>query len=178
MNQPSGQPAHSTRRLGIGMIAAAWVVLLGLLTLLFGDWLESQQNPNSNVQGRVLESGVREVVLRRNRSGHYVATGRINGQPVRFLLDTGATTVSVPAGLAGPLGLNRGRAQLANTANGVVTTYATRLESVALGELRVENVRANINPGMRGNEILLGMSFLKQLEFTQRGDTLTIRQYP
>ena len=47
-----------------------------------------------------------------------------------------------------------------------------------LGELSVDNVRANINPGMRGNEILLGMSFLKQLEFTQRGDTLTIRQYP
>ncbi len=178
MNQPSGQPGHPTRRLGIGMIAAAWVLLLGLLTLLFGDWLETQQNPNRDVQGRVLESGVREVVLRRNRSGHYVATGRINGKPVQFLLDTGATTVSVPAGLAGALGLVRGRAQLANTANGVVTTYATRLESVQLGELRVDNVRANINPGMRGNEILLGMSFLKQLEFTQRGDTLTIRQYP
>ena len=160
------------------MIAAAWVILLGLLTLLFSDWLETQQNPNREVQGRVLEGGVREVVLQRNRSGHYVAIGRINGQPVRFLLDTGATTVSVPAGLAGTLSLRRGPPQLAQTANGVVTTYATRLENVELGELSVDNVRASINPGMHGNDVLLGMSFLKQLEFTQRGDTLTLRQYP
>ncbi len=172
------QPVQSTKRLGFGMIVVAWVILLGLLTLLFGNVLETQQNPNREVQGRVLESGVREVMLRRNRSGHYVANGRINGQPVRFLLDTGATTVSVPAGLAKPLGLDRGRPQLANTANGVVTTYATRLDNVQLGELSVDNVRANINPGMRGDEILLGMSFLKHLEFTQRGDTLTIRQHP
>ncbi len=160
------------------MIAAAWVVFLGLLTLFFGDWLETQHNPNREVQGQVLESGVREVVLQRNRGGHYVATGRINGRPVRFLLDTGATTVSVPAGLARHLDLERGAPQLARTANGVVTTYATRLHSVELGEIEVNSVRANINPGMRGEEILLGMSFLKQLEFTQRGNTLTIRQYP
>ncbi|MDJ0861725.1 MAG: TIGR02281 family clan AA aspartic protease [Gammaproteobacteria bacterium] len=172
------QPHHSSKRLGFGMIVAAWVVLLGLLTVLFGNVLETQQNPNRQVQGRVLDNGIREVVLQRNRSGHYVANGRINGQPVRFLLDTGATTVSIPAGLAGSIGLERGRPQLAQTANGVVTTYATRLDSVELGELSVDNVRANINPGMRGGEVLLGMSFLKQLEFTQRGDTLTIRQYP
>ena len=172
------QPAHSSKRLGFGMIAAAWIILLGLLTLLFGDVLETQQNPNREVQGRVLDSGVREVMLRRNRSGHYVANGRINGQPVRFLLDTGATTVSVPARLAKRLGLDRGRPELANTANGVVTTYATRLDNVQLGELSIGNVRASINPGMRGDDVLLGMSFLKQLEFTQRGETLTIRQYP
>ncbi len=172
------QPAQSSKRLGFGMIAAAWVILLGLLTLLFGDVLEKQQNPNQEVQGRVLESGIREARLQRNRSGHYVASGLINGRPVRFLLDTGATTVSVPAGLAEHLGLVRGRPQLASTANGVVTTYTTRLKNVRLGELSVDNVRANINPGMRGEDVLLGMSFLKQLEFTQRGAILTIRQYP
>ena len=172
------RPVQSSKRLGFGMIAAAWVILLGLLTLLFGDVLENQQNPNREVEGRVLESGVREVRLQRNRSGHYVATGLINGRRVRFLLDTGATTVSVPARLAERLELERGRPQLASTANGVVTTYTTRLENVRLGELSVDNVRANINPGMRGEDVLLGMSFLKHLEFTQRGDILTIRQYP
>jgi aspartyl protease family protein len=41
----------------------------------------------------------------------------------------------------------------------------------------LQQVRASINPNMQGNEVLLGMSFLKHLEFTQRGDSLTLRQY-
>ena len=120
--------------------------------------------------------GVREVVLRQNRAGHYVASGGINGQPVTFLLDTGATSVSIPASVAGRLGLKRGAAMRAHTANGTVTTYATRLDEVRLGNISLENVRADINPHMLGDEVLLGMSFLRKLEFTQRDRELTIRQ--
>jgi aspartyl protease family protein len=162
----------------MGMIAAAWLVLLLLLAVLFGDRLQELRNPNQQVQSTVLTGGVREVTLRRNRAGHYVATGLINGKPVEFLLDTGATTVSVPEGLARHLGLSRGPPMRAATANGVITTYATRLGSVTLGDIEVGNVGADINPHMGGNAVLLGMSFLKNLEFTQRGNTLTLRQYP
>ena len=48
----------------------------------------------------------------------------------------------------------------------------------ASGDISLQNVRATINPGYKSNQILLGMSFLKHLEFSQRGDTLTLRQYP
>ena len=167
---------QSHRRLGVGMLIFAWLILLGLLTLYFGGLLDRQHNPNQDVAGRVLADGVREVVLHENRRGHYVATGRINRQPVSFLLDTGATTVSVPAGLARRLGLPSGAPTPVQTANGVVTAYATRLERVELGEIALTDVRAHINPGMGGEDVLLGMSFLRQLDLTQRDGTLTLRQ--
>jgi len=114
--------------------------------------------------------------LQRNRFNHYVASGLINNTPVVFLLDTGATDVAVPAGLAERLGLKAGVARNAITANGIVQVYDTRIESLQLGSIQLENVRASINPGMSGNEILLGMSALKDLEFSQSGSTLTLKQ--
>ncbi len=158
------------------MTVLAWIVLLGLLAAFFGGWMEKLNNPNQQVRTEVRADGVREVVLRQNRAGHYVATGAINGHRVTFLLDTGATSVSVPASVASRLGLKRGSPLRANTANGVVTTYFTRLDKVRLGEIELDNVRADINPHMRGEDVLLGMSFLRKLEFTQRNRELTIRQ--
>lgn len=158
------------------MTVLAWLVVLGLLSAFFGGWMEKLDNPNQKVVSALHADGVREVVLQQNRAGHYVANGAINGHRVTFLLDTGATSVSVPASIAGPLGLKRGAPLRANTANGTVTTYATRLDEVRLGNISIENVRADINPHMQGTEVLLGMSFLRKLEFTQRGRELTIRQ--
>jgi aspartyl protease family protein len=106
--------------------------------------------------------------------GHYVASGTLNGEPVVFLIDTGATNVAVPARLAKALKLKRGAAMRSQTANGAVTTYQTRIDEVRLGSIVMHNVRASINPGMDGNEVLLGMSFLRHLELRQRGRTLTL----
>lgn len=158
------------------MTVLAWIVVLGLLSALFSGWMEKLNNPNQQVTTVMRTDGVREVVLQQNRAGHYVASGAINGNPVTFLLDTGATSVSVPASVADRLGLERGVRLRANTANGVITTYATRLDRVRLGDIELNNVRADINPHMRGDDVLLGMSFLRQLEFTQRDRELTIRQ--
>ena len=169
-------PASNSGRIGVLMTVLAWIVVLGLLSAFFSGWMEKLDNPNQQVRTQLSADGVREVVLRQNRAGHYVANGAINGQPVTFLLDTGATMVSVPAGVAARLGLKRGVALRANTANGVITTYSTRLDRVRLGDIELNNVRADINPRMQGNEVLLGMSFLRKLEFTQRGRELTLRQ--
>ena len=116
-----------------------------------------------------------QVTLQRNRAGHYLAGGQINGQPVVFLLDTGATDVAVPETLANRLGLERKYRSVSRTANGNVTIWSTRLDSVNLGGILRRNVRASILPNMAGNEVLLGMSFLKHLELVQRGDALTLR---
>ncbi|TQV79471.1 TIGR02281 family clan AA aspartic protease [Exilibacterium tricleocarpae] len=164
------------KSMGKGMLIVAWVIALGLLTTFFAGWEGRQYNPNTNIQGQV-QSNVREVVLESNRQHHYVATGLINGEEVVFLLDTGASDVVVPAQLAGKLGLKRGNAGYAQTANGIVQVFRTQLDTLDLGVIHLKDVRASINPGMSGNEVLLGMSALRHVEFTQRGTRLTLRQY-
>lgn len=168
----------STHRFGATMMTLAWVLALALLTALFSGLWENQQNPNQRVASSIDTQGIREVVLKQNRSGHYVAPGMINGHPVRFLVDTGATTIAVPEGLARRLDLRRGSTRYVQTANGLAKTYATDLAQVELGNIVMHQVPALINPYMHGNDVLLGMSFLKRVEFSQRGETLTLRQYP
>lgn len=153
------------------MALVASLLVLGMFYLYFENSLQARNNPNSQLQ---IAPGT-ELVLKRSGDGHYVFPGTVNGRPVTFLLDTGATLVSVPAHLAGELGLRAGAPQQSITANGTVTTRATRLESLAFGPFDLRGVPASLNPGMWDNQILMGMSVLKHLEFTQRGDTLILR---
>lgn len=164
-----------TRTMGRGMLVIFWLLVLGLLTWGFGNWEHQQINPNSNPISSE-NAQYREVILDSNRQHHYVANGQINGQSVTFLLDTGATDVVIPAKLANELGLKRGRAATAYTANGSVRVYATELDNLQLGSIRLRNVRASINPGMDGDGVLLGMSALRSIEFQQRNGQLILRQ--
>lgn len=174
MSADPNQSSSQSSFFGRGMFIAAWVVLLLLLSLVFDDKLLEQFNPNQTPESRTVSNRT-EVILKRNRQGHYVTSGIINGQPVTFLVDTGATDVSVPAHLANFLNLEAGRPLRSRTANGTITVYDTNIAELAIADIVVRNVDGNLNPGMQGDEILLGMSVLKQLEFTQRGDTLILR---
>lgn len=169
------QPEEQQRRIGKFMVGAMWLLLLGLLTVFFNDVLEKQYNPNQQIAS-VHRDGMAEIVLERNKYGHYVASGMINQQPVVFMLDTGATDISIPAKVARRLGLEAGRPLTYQTANGPAINYATQLESVSLGNITLQNLPASINPNVDHDDVLLGMSFLKHLEFTQKGNTLTLRQ--
>ncbi len=162
------------RRIGRGMIVLAWLAALAVLWLFFDDALDRRENPNRNLS---VQGDSSELVLTRNRAGHYVAPGTINGQPVVFLLDTGATQVSVPAHLGPNLGLTPGAPMQVMTANGAVTVRATTIDELGLGPFRIHNVRSHLNPGFRDEQVLLGMSVLKHLEFTQRGNTLILRPH-
>jgi len=175
MNKPDDKAA-SPQGIGRGMVIAAWILLLVLLTLFFNDRLERQKNPNRQLATATTDGGP-EVRVQRNRFGHYVATGSINGEPVEFMLDTGASDVSIPEELADRLGLQRGRAMKYHTANGTITAWQTMADEIQLGPLRLGPVRASINPHDRSSAVLLGMSFLKQLDFSQQGNTLTLK-YP
>ncbi len=167
---------NSTQRMGRIMVYTAWMLVLALLTLFFSDLLEQQHNPNRGLIAKSDGKPVTQVVLQRNRAGHYVANGRINGKVVRFLVDTGATDVAIPAALAQRLNLKKGRKGISRTANGDTITYRTVLDSVDLGGLIQYDVRASILPGMMGDEVLLGMSYLKHLEIIQRGGELKLRR--
>jgi aspartyl protease family protein len=177
MDVGPGAGNSGTRQFGRGMIVAAWLLVLALLTFTFNSYLERRENPNRNPDARVSETGVNEVILKRNPSGHYVAGGEINGSRVTFLLDTGATDVAISEDLANRLQLRKGAARLSRTANGTVRSWNTVLDDVKLGSIRLKHVSASILPTMRAGEVLLGMSFLKQLELLQRGNLLTLKQY-
>lgn len=169
---------QDTRRLGQGMVAAAFVLAIILLTWFFSGVEERSRNPNSNPSWALAEGGAIAVVLERNRAGHYVMTGSINGVETEFLLDTGATDVVIPAALADAAGLQARQSGQAMTANGLVTVYGTRIDNLALGPITLRDVRASINPAMHDSMVLLGMSALRQVEFSQRGAELTLRYHP
>ncbi|MBL1143131.1 MAG: TIGR02281 family clan AA aspartic protease [Proteobacteria bacterium] len=164
------------KRIGNWMVVLGWILAMGLLSMYFSKYLDKQNNPNQNLAFN--QTGIdKEVELQRNRYGHYVANGTINNQPVVFMLDTGATSISIPEKIAQRLNLKAGLKMIVDTANGEIDVYATTLDRVGLGPIVLSNINANINPYFEGDEILLGMSFLKHLHFSQEGDKLLIRQY-
>jgi aspartyl protease family protein len=158
------------------MFGLFWVTALVLLTLYFSGLLDQRHNPNQQLTGSVSAAGKQEVVLERNAYGHYVAIGSINGQPVEFLVDTGATYLGIPAAVARRLGLRGGAESSSQTAGGIVRSYLVTLDSVSLGGIQQRGVTASVIPDMPGEGVLLGMSFLKNLEIVQSGNTMTLRR--
>lgn len=172
-DDPSARQGYRGQ-LGRWMIVGAWLLLLVLLSVFFSQWLERQANPNQQLRAVIDQGGASAVVLKRNRAGHYLAPGDINGVAVTFLLDTGATYVAVPQSVADKAGLKRGPVTQSMTANGVASSWLTEIDEVRLGPIVLRGVRATILPGMPGDEVLLGMSFLKHLKLEQQGDSLRI----
>ncbi len=160
----------SNSRLGRRMLWLAAFGLLGALYLFF-----SMLDQGGGMVSSVDSSGAAMVVLEQDRSGHYVAKGEINGQEVRFLVDTGATDVALPESVARALGLQFGPKVQVMTAAGPATAWLTRLDEVAVGGIRRRNVRASITAG-EFDGILLGMSFLKHYSLQQEDGKLVISQ--
>lgn len=176
--QPKSNPKTPQDKIGgmgKGMIIIAWILAIGLATWMFADIEEQQNNPNRSPSSLTGDGEIR-VELLRNRYGHYVTNGKVDGQDVIFMLDTGATNIAIPGALEKYLNLTRGRGYQVNTANGTAVAYATNIDHIQIGEIKLHNVRASINPSMQGQHILLGMTALKQLELRQKGETLTLIQ--
>jgi aspartyl protease family protein len=115
------------------------------------------------------------VTLAADPRGHFVSEGSINGQPMRFLVDTGATTVAIPAADAVRLGIDyrKGAVGKTRTAGGIVSVYRVTLNSVRLGTIEATGVEAIvIEDGL--DIALLGMSFLNRLDLRQEGRTMTL----
>ena len=123
-------------------------------------------------------SSGRTTILADSR-GHFYTTGQINGMSVRFLVDTGASSISLSATDARNLGINyrAGTRAQANTANGVISIYLIRLDNVRVGDITLNNVEASVSEGPH-HVALLGMSFLNRTQMNRDGDTLTlVRRY-
>jgi aspartyl protease family protein len=111
--------------------------------------------------------------------GMFRSIGTINGRSVRFLLDTGATTVAMNKSQAKQLGVDyrmSGERVVISTASDNVKGYRVRLKSVSLGKIKQTNVEAMVIDGDHPGPILLGMSFLGKLKVEKAGDVMKIRQ--
>jgi aspartyl protease family protein len=115
------------------------------------------------------------VILSADTRGHFVTDGAVNGAHVRFLVDTGATSVALPGPEAARMGIDyrKGRRGMINTANGAAPAYAVQLDRVRVGAIELNNVEAVVVES--GLPIaLLGMSFLNRVEMRRDGDAMTL----
>jgi aspartyl protease family protein len=116
-----------------------------------------------------------QVTLAAGPGGHFVGEGAVNGNPIRFLVDTGATAIALPASQASRLGIDyrKGQRGISSTANGQVEVYAVSLDTVRLGDIELRSVEAVVfEQGL--DTALLGMSFLNRVEMRREGSTMTL----
>lgn len=123
-------------------------------------------------------TGAGKVLLAADPRGHFYIEGAVNRVPVRFLVDTGATMVSLPQRDADRLGIDyrAGRRGSSSTANGVVTVYLVKLDSIRVGEIELHNIDALVHEGPGLQQALLGMSFLNRVNMQRDGATMTLIQ--
>jgi len=116
------------------------------------------------------------AVVPTNERGILVADGEVNGKPVRFAVDTGATLITLPAREASRLGLDyhNGQKTTMETANGEVFAYRLKLDTVRVGQVVVHNVDALIAESNNLPIALLGMSFLNRVDMRREGTILTL----
>jgi aspartyl protease family protein len=124
-------------------------------------------------------SGGNEIVLTAGAGGHFRTEGKINGNAVNFVVDTGATTIAMSQIDADRIGLNykNGRRSFASTANGSVPMHAVTLSSVRIGDVEIANVEAAVLPAAM-EHVLLGNSFLTRFQMKRENDTMRLTKRP
>jgi aspartyl protease family protein len=127
--------------------------------------------------GRVITQATspRQIVLPMGSGGHFTTIGTINGHVTSFLVDTGATNVSISQIEAEKLGLRYayGKRIVTQTANGIVPAYQFQLASVRIGDIEVRDVDAIVIPGTMSH-VLLGNSFLGRFQMRRENDVMTL----
>ena len=120
-------------------------------------------------------AGAQSVTLSAGAGGHFMVEGQINGGAIRFMVDTGATAVAIPASEANRLRIDyrSGRRGTTQTAGGPTTMYVVRLDSVRIGNIELQNIDAMVIE--QGLPIaLLGNTFLNRMEMRREGQTMTL----
>ncbi len=127
--------------------------------------------------GAAAADGSGKVIMTADNQGHFYTTGTVNGVSVRFLVDTGATMISLGANDARRIGLdfNRGQKGMTQTANGQSVVSKIQLDTVRIGDVTLHNVDALIHQ-TEMPMALLGMSFLNRMEMQRDGSTMTLKK--
>lgn len=121
-------------------------------------------------------SAAQSALLYANSAGHFFGEGSINGRPVRFLVDTGATMVVLSGDEARRLGVYYlgGRADIAQTASGPVKVYRVSLNTLMIGGITMHQVECMVLDGASPAIALLGMSVLNRVDMRRDGIALTL----
>lgn len=131
----------------------------------------------ATVAAATADGGSRVLTLRVGAGGHFWVDAEVNGNSVRFVVDTGASSVVLSAEDAERAGLRlspRDYTALHRTAGGIVKAAPVTLREVSIGALGLRDVEASVNPALTGVS-LLGMTFLNRLDgYEVRGDTLNL----
>ncbi len=144
----------------------------------FENGVEKELGLNQSINQAFKKPSNNKLTVYSDRSGMFFMPGKINGRPTRFLLDTGATFVSLSSVEADTLGLSyqSARKGMVQTANAVVPVWQIKLDNVKVGGISVSNVEAVVLKGSSPKPILLGMSFLKHLKMQRNGAAMLIEQ--
>lgn len=134
--------------------------------------------PGADLEPEAAWKNPEEVSLWADPSGFFYSSGTINGFPVRFLVDTGATSIAFSSQLADRMGVNYADSQqgLASTAGGMAPMFRVVLEKVTVGGITLHDVEAGVVVGSFPREPLLGMSFLGQLDMVREGDRMDLKR--
>ena len=126
--------------------------------------------------GATKPPSAQSATLTANSQGHFLTEGQINGGAVRFLVDTGATQVSLSSADATRLGIDyrKGQPGLMGTANGTAVAYKVTLNTVRVGDIEINNVEAAVLEGGQMPFALLGMSFLNRMEMKREGQVMIL----
>ena len=171
-----------TLSIGVVGLAALAPALIGDLAPAPGGSAPLPPTADVAVAERPAErptSGYREASLAADARGQYAADALVDGVPVRMLVDTGASVVTISAATAARIGLmpSRGPKWRLRTANGESLASPATLDSVSFGGLYLRDVQALILAPEAGDVNLLGASFLKRLiSVEQRDGILVLRQ--
>jgi aspartyl protease family protein len=133
--------------------------------------LQRGQTHSSGASG----SSAQSITLAAGADGHFMADGLINGGPIRFLVDTGASAIAIPASDADRLRIDyrKGRLSTTRTAGGPITVYLVTLDSVRIGGIELRNIEAIvIEHGLP--VALLGNSFLSRVNMRREGEAMTL----
>lgn len=156
-----------------GHIAALvlWLVLFGAMYW----FLDAKMQPQvATVTSLDMARG--EVIIPRSRDGHYYVGGAINGRPLTFMVDTGASTVVVSADLAAKIGLARGVPTSFKTAGGMVWGETVPDQTVMAGGIQLTGLRVGVVMQMdQRDSALLGQNFLRHIDVSQSGDQMVLR---
>lgn len=141
--------------------------------------VEVDGRPRTLVRGQTYStragSDRQTATLTAGSGGHFIAEGQVNGGAVRFLVDTGATMIALPASDARRLGIDYASARRASarTASGTTPVFLVKLDTVRVGTIELHNVEAAvIEQGL--DTALLGMSFLNRVEMQRDGERMLL----
>jgi aspartyl protease family protein len=154
------------------LIFAAVLVVAGTFMAQMADRMTSPTQAHASTRSSLSvattgRAGSRSVSIGRDHRGHFQTDGKIDGQRINFMVDTGASVIALNEKSAAQFGLRPSRADYnatVSTANGTVKAARTRLAMVDIGGLIVRDVEAMVLPDTALSENLLGLSFLSKLK--------------